>query len=79
LALVAALLLEGLLVFWSFRTTNPVKEDHSLYVLASAVLPGIYVIARLCMITELFLAFRKAPSSVYTEVDWTAYFGHFGA
>jgi hypothetical protein len=38
----------------------------------------LYVLSRIYMIVECFLAFRDAPVGIYRKVSWTAHLGHFG-
>ena len=38
----------------------------------------LYSLARLTLIVQIFLCFRRTPNSVYDTVDWTRYFGVFG-
>ena len=42
-------------------------------------LAQIYLAGRLFMIVECIISFRDAPSSVYQQIDWSAYVPHFGA
>jgi hypothetical protein len=42
-------------------------------------LPLLYSTARLYMITAMFMAFRSAPASIYTQVNWTDYWFHLGS
>jgi hypothetical protein len=37
-----------------------------------------YILVRLCLIVEVFAAFRSSPASIYAEVNWSRYWGHFG-
>jgi hypothetical protein len=43
------------------------------HVLGAMVLPLFYILARLFLIVEAFIAFRSSPASVYTQVLWTNY------
>jgi len=38
----------------------------------------LYLLSRINMIVECFLAFRDAPVGIYRKVSWTAHLGHFG-
>ena len=39
----------------------------------------LYLLSRLYVMAESFIAFRHAPSSVYQQVNWSAYVPHSGA
>lgn len=41
--------------------------------------PFAYVVARLYIITEIFLSLRAAPAGVYTTVTWPQLIGHIGS
>ena len=38
----------------------------------------LYVLSRIYMLVEVFLAFRNAPVGIYRKISWTQYLGHFG-
>ena len=40
---------------------------------------GIYILGRFSLAIECFISFRDAPSSIYQQVDWSAYVPHLGA
>ena len=57
-------------------------EPHWLYPLRD-YLPLlsmlIYILARLCIIVEIFASLRSAPAEIYQQISWSSYFGHIGS
>lgn len=39
----------------------------------------LYAVCRMFMIVECFASFRRAPSNIYNDIDWTSYVGHWGS
>ena len=39
---------------------------------------AFYILARLFLLVEVFIAFRSAPAGIYNQLQWPSYFGHIG-
>lgn len=50
------------------------KESNTLI----CIVVVSYTLVRLCLIVETFAAFRSCPASIYAELQWSRYWGHFG-
>ena len=52
---------------------------YVVYEVLWGVFSLLYLLSRLYVMTESFIAFRYAPKSVYEQIDWSAYVPHFGS
>jgi len=57
-----------------------IKSKHMGYrivCVSLVVFVGAYILARVCVVIEVFIAFRSMPEELYTIQPWTRYFPHF--
>ena len=77
---------------WAFIETTPLAGGdwwrsggkwwalgYVVYEMMWGVTALLYLVSRLYVMVECFIAFRSAPSSIYEQVNWNAYVPHFGA
>ncbi|KAL6722316.1 hypothetical protein ACLMJK_001423 [Lecanora helva] len=59
---------------------NRKEEKHvhdQIRILAAAPIVIVYVLARLCVMVEAFVALRALPRGCFENVNWTAFIPHF--
>jgi hypothetical protein len=59
-----------------FGLNEPPFTDESAA--GTMVIAIVYTLLRLYLMVECFAAFRSSPASIYVNVDWSHYMGHFG-
>jgi hypothetical protein len=50
------------------------ERRQKLAIVIQQVCCFFYVLARLYLLVEVFIAFRSMPTGVYQSVDWSKYF-----
>ena len=65
-------------LFKELCTEIPFNPRHDLKTWTLSIFFLFYVICRLGIITLLTMAFRWAPEGIYSSVDWSMYWGHWG-